>query len=133
MQFQLEDCQFRGADLASSTFSRVISRTKSLVRIAIKNSNFEHANLRGLCLQNLQAEQVRFSQAAMEECDLSEAAMLECDLGGAELLSAVLTLANLSGSNLSGMDLRQLKAYDGMIILDHQQIQLLQEMGIEVL
>jgi fluoroquinolone resistance protein len=130
---EIEDCQFRGADLAASTFSRSLSKSKDMVRVTARDSRFEHANLRGLNLSTLQAEKCTFSQAAMEECNLTDAVLLECDLGGAALLSAVMDGANLSGSNLDGLDLRLLKSHNGLIILDHQQRQLMTELGIDVL
>ena len=129
----VKDCRFRGADLSDSTFCRILSKTRPLNRLEIKTSSFERANLRGLDLGSMQAEQSNFSYALMDECDLTGALMMECDLTNADLLSAVLTNTNLSGSNLEGVDLRQLKSYSGLIIMEGQQKQLLKEMGVDVI
>jgi fluoroquinolone resistance protein len=127
------DTMMRAVDFSESTFARVLSKTRQLVRLEVKDSNFERANLRGLNLSSMQAERSKFAYALMEECDLSGALLLECDLGNAELLSAILNDANLSGSNLHGLDLRSLKSFSGLLIMESQQKQLLKEMGVEVI
>lgn len=124
---------FRACDLSSSTFSRQLSKSKHLVTLTLKRSNFSQSNWHGLNLETMTADEVDFTEALMAECNLASAVMTECNLTNAEFLSADFTGANLSASNLQGLDLRSLRSHNGLIILDTQQKQLLQEMGVEVL
>lgn len=128
----LKDCNFRAADFAGSEFSRQLSKTRALVLFEAAETNLESANLFCLNLEGVKFEKCTLRGAILGESNLSSALLLDCNLNDIEWRQADLTGANLGGSNLEGLDLRTLRAFDGLMIGEAQGAILLNEMGIGV-
>lgn len=127
---KVKESNFRATEFASSSFSRRLSKTRSLVRFEAVETNLESCNFFGLDLETVKLEKCLATLATFEECHLSSALLLDCTLNDVEWRGADLSGANLGGSDLSGLDLRELKAYEGLMISEAQGTILLGEMGI---
>lgn len=128
----LKDCNFRATDFAGSEFSRQLSKTRALVMLEVIETNLDSANLFCLNLEGVKFEKCTLRGAILGESNLSSALLLDCNLNDIEWRQADLTGANLGGSNIEGLDLRTLRAFDGLMIGEAQGQILLEEMGIGV-
>lgn len=129
---KLKDSHFRAVDFASSEFGRRLSKTRSLVRFEALESNLESSNFFGLDLETIKLEKCSLRLANFAESNLSSALLLDCNLNEAEWRGADLSGANLGGSTVEGLDLRELKSHEGLMVGTAQGAVLLGEMGIGV-
>jgi fluoroquinolone resistance protein len=129
----LKACRCRALDFSSSSFSRVLSRTRSLTRFEAEETNLESSSFFGLELETVKFQKCSLRLATFEEAKLSSALLLDCNLNETEFRGADLSGANLGGSNLAGFDLRTLKSYEDLMVSESQGTILLIEMGLTVI
>lgn len=128
----LKECNFRAVDFAGSSFARTLSRTRSLVLFEAIETNLDSANLFCLVLEGVKFEKCTLRGAILGESNLSSALLLDCNLNDIDWRQADLSGANLGGSNVEGLDLRTLRAFDGLMIGEAQGAILLDQMGVNV-
>jgi uncharacterized protein YjbI with pentapeptide repeats len=129
----LKDCNFRAVDFAGSEFSRQLSKTRALVLLEVVETNLDSANLFCLNLEGVKFEKSTLRGAILSESNLSSALLLDCNLNDVDWRQADLTGANLGGSNIEGLDLRTLRAFDGLVIGEAQGTILLDQMGVSII
>lgn len=127
------DSSFRGARFVHASFTKALSRRSTLTKVSFERCNLSFADLSELHLQNATFRSCRLSEASFIDTDLSDARLLECALDRIEWDKAKLKNADLSGSQLSGLNLAVLTDYAGLAISESEQTALLEQLGIRVI
>jgi fluoroquinolone resistance protein len=126
------DSSFRGARFVRSSFTKVLSRRSTVTQGSFERCNMSFADLSGLHLQSATFRACRLSEASFIDTDLSDANLLECALDRVEWDKTKLANADLSGSQLAGLNLTVLADYAGLTISESEQSSLLEQLGIRV-
>ena len=127
------DSSFRGARFVRASFTKSLSRRSTLTKASFERCNLSFADLSGLHLQNAVFRSCRMSEASFIDTDLSDARLLECALDRVEWDKAKLANADLTGSELAGLNLAVLAGYAGLTISESEQAALLEQLGIRVI
>lgn len=127
------DSSFRGTRFVRSSFTKALSRRSTVTKASFEHCNLTFADLSGLHLQNASFRSCRLSEASFIDTDLSEAKLLECALDRVEWDKAKLANADLSGSQLAGLNLAVLADYAGLTISESEQSALFEQLGIRVI